>query len=105
MTLNYSGCKNLASAVLLEAMEDYGNPSRRPEVQAFLFSENFYLFTELAGWNPGRIRREIMGKDCRTCKNRYREQLCVQCYETDPTKTHNYYVFDDRKGKKELRRK
>ena len=102
--MDRTGCKNLASAVLLEAKADYEIPSRRPEIQAFLFSEVFYMYTELAGWNPGRIRREIMQKDCRNCKNRYKESLCVKCYETDPTKTHNYYEHDDRK-KRELCRK
>lgn len=106
MMLNRTGCKNLASAILLEAKSDYEfHQGLRPEIQSFLFSDRFDLFVALAGWNPGVIRREIMGKDCRTCKNRYKEHLCIKCYETDPSKTHNYYEYDDRKDKKELRRK
>lgn len=98
------GYKALAAAVIVQAQEDYQLGGRRQEVQAFLFSKRFILFTDLAGWNSAIVRRIIMGKDCSTCQNRYKEHLCVQCYETDPTKDHNYYKKDDRKKKKGLRK-
>ena len=104
MRYSRKGCVNLASAVINQAMEDYQIPSMRPEIQTFLFSDRFRMFVELAGWNVGLIRRAIMQKDCRTCKNRYKEHLCIMCYETDPTKVHNYYEKDDRKPAKRLKK-
>lgn len=47
--MNAKACKNLASAVIMEAYEDYQIPSCRPEVQAFLFGPRFRLFADLSG--------------------------------------------------------
>ncbi len=98
MKLNKRACKNLASAVIMTALEDYEDPALRPEVQAFLFSPRFILYAALTDWNAQQLRGLFMkDKDCKTCKNRYKENICVKCYETDPTKVHNYYKLDDRK--------
>lgn len=102
--MNTKACKNLASAVIMEAYEDYQIPSCRPEVQAFLFGPGFRLFADLSGQSAGMIRRMFMpDKDCKHCINRYKENVCMKCYETDPTQTHNYFKKDERKkrGEKE----
>lgn len=80
MTYNEKGCINLACAVLNQAREDYSRPNRRQEVQGFLFSSRFRLFCEIAGWPPARIRRTIMGKDCRRCRYLHHEHICIQCF-------------------------
>lgn len=99
--MNVKACKNLASAVINEAFEDYQIVSCREEVQAFLFSNYFRLFADLAMQPVADIRRMFMPeKDCKHCVNRYKEHVCVKCYETDPTQTHNYFKKDERKKRK-----
>jgi len=91
--MNYyaKGCRDLASAVILRAMEDYDDPNFRKDVQMFLFSDTFRLFCDFAGIAPGRIRRMLVDKDCQICLNRGNDVLCRACWSDKPgDKNYNF---------------
>jgi len=92
-------CKQLASAVINMALKDYQDNYDRAGVRAFLMGPRFKLFADLADQPVDRIRRLFMEDKCKKCVNRYKEKLCVKCYETDPTKNHSYFKLDTRKEK------
>ena len=85
------GCRDLASAVILRAMEDYEDPEFRKDIQHFLFTETFILFCDFARMAPGRIRRQLIHKDCSRCQNRKNVVLCRACWSDKPgNENYNY---------------
>lgn len=98
--MNKNACKQLASAVINMALKDWVDNYERTSVRAFLLGPRFKLFADLADQPADMIRRLFMEDKCKKCVNRYKEHLCVKCFETDPTKTHNYFKLDTRKEKK-----
>lgn len=91
MSYYAKGCRNLASAVILLAMEDYDTELYRQDVQAFLFSDTFRLFCDFAGQSPVRIRRMLLHKDCSRCLNRGNDVLCRACWSDEPgDKNYNF---------------
>lgn len=93
-------CRNLCSAIMLAAKEDYDNNLCQEEIRAFVNSRLFKLYAGLTVWSDTKLRRLIMEKDCKTCENRYKEKVCIRCYQTDPTQTHDFYKKDSREKKK-----
>lgn len=94
--MNYfgKGCRDLASAVILRAIEDYDDPFYRKDVQAFLFSDIFRLFCDFAGVTPGMVRRLTVHKPCSRCLNRGNDILCRACWSDRPGNDH--YNFTTR---------
>ena len=91
------GCRDLASAVILRAMEDYDMGLYRKDVQAFLFSDTFRLFCDFAGHSPVRIRRMVIHKDCSRCLNRGNDILCRACWSDRPGDEHYNFTTRIRK--------
>ncbi len=48
--------ERLASAVLLKALQDWSNPRRRQEVEAFLDSEWFNSLAQIVELDPNAVR-------------------------------------------------
>lgn len=79
MRYHIQGCRNLASAVILSAINDYNDPGLRKEVHQFLISPLFRMYADIAGLSPLMVRKTITGKDCMSCVFRDNPRICVDC--------------------------